>query len=83
MDWQVLLENLVDLERALEFAEKVNAPEVWSTMARAQLGAGEVSSAIASFLKAGDITAHEEVVQAAKVADCYQDLVSYLQMVPT
>jgi clathrin heavy chain len=83
---KVLLENMGSIERAVEYAEKVNEDEVWSTLAHAQLGgvAGappSVADAIASFLKASDITAHEEVVKAAKEADCYEDLVKYLTMV--
>lgn len=58
---RVLIENIASMERAVEYAEKVGENDVWSTLARAQLGAGDVSSAIGSFLKASDISAHEEV----------------------
>jgi len=78
---RVLIENIASMERAVEYAEKVGENDVWSTLARAQLGAGDVSSAIGSFLKASDISAHEEVIAAAKGADCFGELVKFLMMV--
>jgi clathrin heavy chain len=42
----VLLDNLNSLDRAFEFAERLNQPEVWSRLARAQLQNGAVKDAI-------------------------------------
>ena len=38
----VLLENIRDLERAKDFATACNLDETWSTLANAQLNAGQV-----------------------------------------
>jgi hypothetical protein len=42
----VLLDNLNSVDRAFEFAERCNLPEVWSRLARSQLQAGLVKEAI-------------------------------------
>jgi len=78
---KVLLENLNAMDRAIEYAEKVDEVEVWSTLGKYQLVAGEVESAISSLIKANDSSAYEEVVEAAKQAECYTELVTYLHMV--
>lgn len=51
---QVLLEQLKDIPRAAEWAAKCDEAPVWSELAHAQLAAGQVAEAIASYLKAGD-----------------------------
>ena len=50
----MLLEHVKDLTRAAEFATKVDEAPVWSELGHAQLAAGHVADAIASYLKAGD-----------------------------
>mmetsp|Transcript_22621 Transcript_22621/g.70241 ORF Transcript_22621/g.70241 Transcript_22621/m.70241 type:complete len:1205 (+) Transcript_22621:68-3682(+) len=77
---KVLLGNLDSIERALEFATKVDEPDVWSQVGAAQLTSGLVPDAISSFIRANDSNMHVEVIQAAKSAGCYEDLVKYLLM---
>ena len=48
---QVLVENIKNLDRAYEFAERCNEPSVWSQLAKAQLSSGMVKEAIDSFVK--------------------------------
>lgn len=78
---KVLLDNLGDLLRAAEYASKVDIPEVWSTLARAQLAAKEVGAAIASFIRAKDSNDYVLVIDAAHSVAAYADLVVYLRMV--
>ncbi|GFP97663.1 clathrin heavy chain 1 [Phtheirospermum japonicum] len=77
----VLLENIRDINRAVEFAFRVEEDAVWSQVAKAQLREGLVSDAIESFIRADDATAFLEVIKAAGDGDAYHDLVKYLLMV--
>ncbi|KAG5061111.1 hypothetical protein JHK87_002140 [Glycine soja] len=77
----VLLDNLQTIDRAVEFAFRVEEDAVWSQVAKAQLREGLVSDAIESFIRADDSTHFLEVIKAAEDADVYHDLVKYLLMV--
>ncbi|KAL2541769.1 Clathrin heavy chain 1 [Abeliophyllum distichum] len=77
----VLLDNIRDINRAVEFAFRVEEDAVWSQVAKAQLREGLVSDAIESFIRADDATQFLEVIRAAEDANVYHDLVKYLLMV--
>ncbi|XP_054748808.2 clathrin heavy chain 1 isoform X1 [Lytechinus pictus] len=77
---QVLIEHIKNLDRAYEFAERCNEPDVWSQLAAAQITAGMVKEAIDSYIKANDPSTYLEVVQAASDSGNWEDLVRYLQM---
>uniref|UniRef100_A0A224XCR3 Clathrin heavy chain n=1 Tax=Panstrongylus lignarius TaxID=156445 RepID=A0A224XCR3_9HEMI len=77
---QVLIENVNNLDRAYEFAERCNEPAVWSQLAKAQLQHGLVKEAIDSFIKADDPSAYIDVVLTAHKSESWEDLVRYLQM---
>ena len=77
---KVLINNLKNLDRAYEFAERIGTPEVWSLLGKAQLGENLVKEAIDSFIRADDPSAYMEVVDAANRTDQFDDLVRYLQM---
>ncbi len=62
---QVLIDNVNNLDRAYEFAERCNDPAVWSQLARAQLSQGLVKEAIDSYIKADDPSQYMEVVSVA------------------
>ncbi len=51
---KVLLDHVEDMDRAHEYATKVDEPEVWSELAHVELDRSMVSQAIASYLRAGD-----------------------------
>ena len=72
---QVLIENVANLDRAYEFAERCNEPAVWS-----QLGKAQLQQAIDSYIKADDPSAYLDVVDTASKTDSWEDLVRYLQM---
>jgi len=78
---KVLLDNLQALPRAVEYAAKVEIAEVWSTLARAQLGCHAVGDAIASFIKAKNSDDYALVIDAAHSVGAYAELVVYLRMV--
>ena len=72
---QVLIDNISNLDRAYEFAERCNESAVWSQLARAQLGKDLVKESIDSFIKADDPTAYMDVVATAHRTDQWEDLV--------
>ncbi|XP_017771564.1 PREDICTED: clathrin heavy chain [Nicrophorus vespilloides] len=77
---QVLIEQVKNLDRAYEFAERCNEPAVWSQLAKAQLNQGLVKEAIDSYIKADDPSAYMAVVETASKNNSWEDLVRYLQM---
>ncbi|XP_077570823.1 clathrin heavy chain 1 [Stigmatopora nigra] len=77
---QVLIEQIGNLDRAYEFAERCDEPAVWSQLARAQLQRDLVKEAIDSYIKAVDPSAYMEVVNAASKNNTWEDLVKFLQM---
>ncbi|XP_045770573.1 clathrin heavy chain isoform X2 [Maniola jurtina] len=77
---QVLIDQVKDLKRAYEFAERCNEPGVWSQLAKAQLQQGLVKEAIDSYIKADDPSAYLDVVETASKQQSWDDLVRYLQM---
>ncbi|CAM6046417.1 unnamed protein product [Sphagnum compactum] len=77
----VLLDNIHSIDRAVEFAARVEEDEVWSQVGKAQLREGLVSDAIESFIKANDATQFNEVINEASNVRAYEDLVKYLLMV--
>merc|ERR1712106_1045659 len=77
---QVLIENVSNLDRAYEFAERCNEPAVWSQLGKAQLQQNMVKEAIDSYIKADDPSAYLDVVETASKTESWEDLVRYLQM---
>ncbi|GJE98267.1 clathrin heavy chain [Phanerochaete sordida] len=76
----VLVEHIVSLDRGVEYATKVNQPEVWSRLAKAQLDGLRIKDAIDSYIKAQDPTNYAEVIEIANRAGKHDDLVRFLQM---
>ena len=77
---QVLIDNVKNLDRAYEFAERCNEPGVWSLLAGAQLKAGLVKESIDSYIKADDPSSYMEVVNVASANNNWEELVKYLVM---
>ena len=77
----VLLDNIGSIERAVEFANRVEEDDVWSQVGKAQLKEDLVSDAISSFIRANDTTQFLDVIRAAERVDAYHDMVEYLLMV--
>ena len=76
----VLVEHVVSIDRAQEYAERVELPEVWSKVAKAQLDGLRVSDAIESYIRAEDPSNHSEVIDIATHAGKDEELIKYLRM---
>ena len=77
---QVLIDNVGNLDRAYEFAERCNEPAVWTQLGKAQLKQTLVKESIDSFIKANDPSDYLDVVDTATKTENWEDLVRYLQM---
>ncbi|KAJ5156750.1 clathrin heavy chain [Penicillium capsulatum] len=76
----VLVENIVSIDRAQEFAERVELPDVWSKVAKAQLDGLRVTDSIESYIHAGDPSNYNEVIETATHAGKDEDLIKFLRM---
>ncbi|CAM9417931.1 unnamed protein product, partial [Phaeothamnion confervicola] len=77
---EVLVDHLKALDRAKEFAERVQDKAVWSKLAKAQLDDDMVNEAIASYIKAEDPSFYTEVIDSAEREGAFESLVLYLRM---
>ena len=76
----VLIDNIENLDRAQQYAERVNQKNIWSKLAKAQLDARMIKDSVNSYIKAGDADNYEEVITVAKSEGDYENLVRYLEM---
>ncbi|ORY97188.1 hypothetical protein BCR43DRAFT_489386 [Syncephalastrum racemosum] len=76
----IVLTKVDDVDRAREFAERCEQPEVWSKVAKAQLEHMQVKNAIDSYIRANDTSNYMEVTRHAEMDNKYEDLVKYLQV---
>jgi len=76
----VLIDNIKNIDRAYEFAERVDLPPVWSSLAKAQLNNNQVKEAVSSYIKANDPNNYQEVIRATEAIDDYDTLINYLTM---
>jgi clathrin heavy chain len=77
---KVLLEYMHSLERAAELADKVNVPEVWSMLGKAQMKQALVKDAVASYIKADDPSDYIQLIEVTPAADAYAELALFLTM---
>lgn len=78
---RVLLDHMEDLDRAHEFATKIDEPPVWSELGNAYLDAGQLGEAVAAYIRASDTNKWAEVIARAAQTGDYADLPKYLLMV--
>ena len=76
----ILVEHVVSIDRAQEYAERVELPEVWSKVAKAQLDGLRIGDSIDSYIRADDPSNHNEVIEYATSAGKDEELVKYLRM---
>ncbi|KAF2857775.1 clathrin heavy chain [Piedraia hortae CBS 480.64] len=76
----VLVDHVVSLDRAQEYADQVDLPPVWSKVAKAQLDGLRVSDAIESYIRAQDPGNFKEVIEVATEAGKDEGLIKYLRM---
>ena len=62
----VLVNKIKDMDRAKEFAERVNLPPVWSTLGKAYLATDMVADSVQAFMKANDSADYHEVIAAER-----------------
>jgi clathrin heavy chain len=76
----VLVDHMGAIDRAEEFAERVDEAGVWSIVARAQLNDLRVKEAIQSYIRAGDHSNWVQVISISSRSGNYEDLILYLNM---
>lgn len=79
----VLIDHIDNVERAAEFADRINSPDVYTRLGKAQLDRSQVKEAMVSFIKASDHQYYHEVIDAAEEQNLYSELVKFLQMCRT
>merc|ERR1719217_1287920 len=77
---KVLIDYIKSIERATEFAERVDEESVWVMLGKAQLAEQMVPEAISSFIKANDASEYVAVINAADVSGSHSELATYLVM---
>lgn len=76
----VLLDNIQSLERAAEFADKINLPEVWTVLGQAYLKREMFSESIDCFIKANNGDHYEELIELNKKVEDYDKLLVFFDM---
>lgn len=76
----VLVEHIVSIDRGQQYANKLNKPEIWSRLGKAQLDGLRVKDAIDSYVKAEDPSNFAEVIEIAEHAGREEELIRFLQM---
>lgn len=76
----VLVQHIVSIDRAQDFADNVDLPEVWSKVAKAQLDGLRVTDSIDSYIRAEDPSNFLEVIEIATRAGKDEDLIKFLKM---
>merc|ERR1719199_1054147 len=71
---KVLIDYIKSIERATEFADKVDVEEVWVMLGKAQLAEMLVKECIVSFIKANDASEYVAVIAAADTAGTHSEL---------
>ncbi|KAH8731300.1 clathrin heavy chain [Phaeosphaeriaceae sp. PMI808] len=76
----VLIEHIVSIDRAQDFADRVDEDAVWSRVAKAQLDGLRVTDSIESYIRAADPSNFLEVIEIATHAGKDEDLIKFLRM---
>ncbi|CCK68510.1 clathrin heavy chain KNAG_0B00620 [Huiozyma naganishii CBS 8797] len=76
----VLVEEIMSLDRAATYVDKINTPELWSQLGTSQLDGLRIPDALDSYIKANDPSNYENVIEIAEHAGKYEELIPYLVM---
>jgi clathrin heavy chain len=68
----VLLEQLNNISRAHEFAERTNLPDVWSRLANAYAMQNHTIEAIDCFVRANDVSGYLQIIQIGEQEEKYE-----------
>lgn len=77
---KVLIEDVMKLDRAEQYAEKLDKAELWSQLGNAQLNGLRIPEAIDSYIKANDPSNFENVIDIAEHAGKEEELIPFLKM---
>ncbi len=77
---KVLTEDVMSLDRAYDYAEKLDQKELWSQLGAAQLNGLRIPEAIDSYMKAEDPSNFEQVIEISEHAGKEEELIPYLLM---
>ena len=77
---KVLLNYLHVMERASEFADKVNTPDVWTELAIAYMNNKQFDESVDCFVKANNPSYYEEIIALSKEHDNHEKLLEYFDM---
>lgn len=77
---KVLVEDIMSLDRAETYVDKINTPELWSQLGAAQLNGLRIPEAIGSYIKAQDPSDYENLIDIAEHAGKFDELIPYLLM---
>ena len=77
---KVIIEDIVSLDRAFAYAEKLNTKELWFQLGAAQLDGLRVPEAIESYIKAEDPSNYNSVIDISAEAGNYEQLIPFLLM---
>lgn len=76
----VLVDHIVSIDRAQGYADRLDLPEVWSKVAKAQLDGLRVQDSIESYIRAQDPSNYDEVIEIATHAGKDEYLIKFLLM---
>ncbi|ODQ81318.1 hypothetical protein BABINDRAFT_160679 [Babjeviella inositovora NRRL Y-12698] len=77
---KVLVEDIMSLDRGEAYAEKNDTKELWFQLGTAQLNGLRIPDAIDSYIKSGDASNYENVIEIAEHAGKEEELIPYLIM---
>jgi clathrin heavy chain len=77
---QTLITFIESLDRAAEFAERCNTPDVWSVLGKAYLDRYLINEAVDCFIKADNPTHFMDVIEASENEEKWDILIQYLMM---
>ncbi len=77
---KVLVEDILSLDRGETYAEKIGESQLWSQLGTAQLDGLRIPEAIDSYIKAGDASDFESVIDIADSAGKFEELIKFLLM---
>ncbi|GMM35542.1 clathrin heavy chain [Saccharomycopsis crataegensis] len=77
---KVIVEDIMSLDRGEDYVNKIDTPELWYQLGTAQLNGLRISESINSYIKSGNPSNFDQVIDIAEHAGKFEELVPYLKM---
>lgn len=77
---KVLLEKIGSIDRAADFAEKTNLPEVWAVLAKAYLDRDLFDESVDCYIKARDPSQFEDMILLNKKVNHFDKMIEFFDM---